>query len=57
MISILFTRYFKYIESTNPEQKVFMDYTDEEKEQLLKECMNYDGKPRGKKGNDNPDEE
>lgn len=57
MISILFTRFFQYIESTNPEQKVFMDYTDEEKEQILKECINYDGKPRGKKGGGNPDEE
>ena len=44
LISILFSRYFKYIENTNPEQKVFMDYSDEKKEVIYKECENYDGR-------------
>lgn len=57
LVSILFTRFFQYIESTNPEQKVFLDYTDEEKVEIFKVCVNYDGKPRGKKSGGNPEEE
>ena len=48
MISILFTRNFRCIEDTNVEQKLFMDYTDEEKETIFNECMNYDEKDRSR---------
>lgn len=40
MISILFSRPFRYIENVNPEDFMFMDYSEEEKESTIKDIKN-----------------
>ena len=42
IISIMFSRGFQYLESTNPEAYMFMDYDVDEKEKMIKECEDYD---------------
>ncbi len=49
LISLLFSRSFNYLESTNPEAFMFMDYSDEEKEEIIKECEQYDKRINKKK--------
>ena len=56
MISILFSRPFQYSESTNPEQKMLMDYSEEEKAVIFQECLNYDGKKLSKNNNNSEEE-
>ena len=51
MISLLFSRTFNYMESTNPETFMFMDYSPEEKEQIILECKQYDKSINKKKPN------
>ena len=42
MISILFARFFKYLEHINQEDFMFMDYSEEEKQEMIDECEAYD---------------
>ena len=49
MISILFARPFNYLESINPETFMFMDYSEEEKEEIIKNCEQYDKRINKKK--------
>lgn len=49
MISILFARQFNYLESTNPETFMFMDYEQEEKDEIIKDCEQYDKRINKKK--------
>ena len=49
LISILFARHFEYLESTNPETFMFMDYSKDEKEEMIKDCEQYDKRINKKK--------
>ena len=42
MISLLYARQFQYLESTNPNDFMFMDYFGEEREEMIKDCEQYD---------------
>lgn len=42
MINVLFSRQYQYLESTNPETFMFMDYSEEEKQQMIEDCERYD---------------
>ena len=49
MISILFSRDFQYLENYNPDQFMFFDYSEEEKEKIVKESKKFYEKPTKKK--------
>ena len=51
MISILFARTFNYLESTNPETFMFMDYSPQEKDKIIQDCKQYDKGINKKKPN------
>ena len=51
MISILFARFFKYLEHINEEDFMFMDYSEEEKQEIIKDCEAYDKAINKKKPN------
>ena len=51
MISILFARFFKYLEHINEEDFMFMDYSEEEKLEIIKDCEAYDKAINKKKPN------
>ncbi len=51
MISILFARPFNYLESTNSETFMFMDYGQEERDEIIKDCEQYDKRINKKKAN------
>lgn len=45
MISILFARDFQFLENYNPDQFMFFDYSEEEKEKIAKESKRFYEKP------------
>lgn len=49
LISVLFARTFEYLISSNPEDLMFIDYSPEEKEQMIKDCDQYDKRINKKK--------
>lgn len=51
LISVLFARPFNYLESANPENFMFMDYNQEEKDEIIKDCEQYDKRINKKKAN------
>ena len=55
VISMLYARQWPYIENINPDDFMFMDYSEEEKEELVRDCKRCEPLPPKKKWV--PDEE